>query len=96
MVAWLVGCAGKTAAPATDAAPAAFDGATDTAIADSAEDAVDDAVDAAPHCPSYRPVHLVPCSKGLVCNYPCAPGDTTALTATCPDGVWETTSTPCK
>lgn len=41
-----------------------------------------------PSCPMYRPLAEVPCSTGLSCFYPCAPGFDTSIRATCPAGRW--------
>jgi hypothetical protein len=41
-----------------------------------------------PTCPMYRPIRDIPCTVGLSCFYPCAPGETTSTRATCPSGRW--------
>jgi hypothetical protein len=45
---------------------------------------------APPSCPTYRPIRGTPCSIGLSCFYPCAPGYRTSIRATCPGGTWTT------
>jgi hypothetical protein len=41
-----------------------------------------------PPCPTYRPIRNTPCFTGQSCYYPCAPGELTAIRATCPEGRW--------
>ena len=82
-------CGGKVTI--SDDSDAATDAAIDTKTepTDAAPTSTPTTTVTPPSCPAYRPISEIPCSMGLSCFYPCAPGFDTSIRATCPSGRWK-------